>query len=233
MVELFNFEGACHFEQGDFNVPAIGDPIEKWRDFSKTANWKIVSKVFWNFIPAAYGEKEEYAFAIWGMLLKRLTQFELPRLTSDFLRQNAENCLFVENGASPFDIKMLCEEFCKDKDFPKFVVEGNGNLRGFAICRNLIIVGVTVERMPPHLIIDAVSRQGLSLLNQREAKHVEAVMPKLAEMMTDAQVPNLENVDFWMLKPKSNGKSYEVWDRWRNNLNSIAFNDRSVIVAKI
>ena len=155
------------------------------------------------------------------LMEKRLAQIEHPVLPDMFFEKH-HNCVVVKAGCDREEILHGLALQMTRKMRPQFVVDDNHKLIGFALSPQLIIAGVSALGVWPSKAAAIVAENELAFLSQSEAKCVTRQKDLLCEMMREAGVPDISQlesfplhvvgddwvVDVWSFCPDDNGKHF-------------------------
>lgn len=212
-----------HLDYLDLNVvPSIASPLVVWEKWIEQADWQNVYKCWqhvedytddWGY-PIYYGRVCE-------LMEERLSQIERPVLSDVFFEKH-HNIVVVQSGASRVAVLNEVALQMTRKMRPQFVVDNTHKLIGFALSPQLIIAGVSALGVWPSKAAAIVAENELAFLSQSEAKCVTRQKDLLCEMMREAGVPDISQlesfplhvvgddwvVDVWSFCPDDNGKHF-------------------------
>lgn len=212
-----------NLEYLDLNVePSANSPLVVWEKWIELAHWRKVYECWlhvadftddWGY-PLYYGYVRQ-------LMEKRLAQIEHPVLPDMFFEKHY-NCVVVKAGSDREEILHGLALQMTRKMRPQFVVDDNHKLIGFALSPQLIIAGVSALGVWPSKAAAIVAENELAFLSQSEAKCVTRQKDLLCEMMREAGVPDISQlesfplhvvgddwvVDVWSFCPDDNGKHF-------------------------
>ncbi len=117
---------------------------------------------------------------------------------------------------------------------PKFVIEKDGNLRGFALSADLVIAGTAYEFEKAFEIEKRAIDAEYLLPTSEDCKVIEQHWTELSEMMDEANIPNLENAEMLLLAcPIGCNLSYPVWQHKECRTSRVYWDDWAKFMAKL
>ena len=180
--------------------PNLLSPFNVWEKWIELADWRKVYKCWkhqndlrddWN--------RPLYQGCVRNLLQHRMRQIQRPILADVFFAKH-HNVVVVKSSLSHADVAVDVEKQMTRKMPPQFVVDETHKLVGFALTPKLIIVGVSVLRMFPNETLAVVNKGGFRLLSKEDAMLVTRLKDALSEMMKEAQVPELSDVESFSLE---------------------------------
>ena len=144
------------------------------------------------------------------MLERRLAQIQSPVLCDAFFAKH-HNVLVVQSGCSREEILHGLALQMTRKMRPQFVVDDTHKLVGFALSPQLIVAGVSAIGVWPSNATAIVEKNGFSFLSQSEAKCVTRQKDILCEMMREAGVPDISQLEGFPLNVNDDDWNVQVW----------------------
>ena len=201
-----------NLEYLDLNVePSANSPLVVWEKWIELAHWRKVYECWlhvadftddWGY-PLYYGYVRQ-------LMEKRLAQIEHPVLPDMFFEKH-HNCVVVKAGCDREEILHGLALQMTRKMRPQFVVDNTHKLIGFALSPQLIIAGVSALGVWPSNAAAIVEKKGFSFLSQSEAMCVTRQKDLLCEMMKEAGVPDISQLECFPLWANENDFSVTVW----------------------
>lgn len=196
----------------DLNVEPSGlSPFSVWEKWIEQADWQKVYKCWqhvedytddWGY-PIYYGRVCE-------LIEERLLQIERPVLSDVFFEKH-HNIVVVQSGASRVAVLNEVALQMTRKMRPQFVVDNTHKLIGFALSPQLIIAGVSAIEILPSNAAAIVEKNGFSFLSQSEARCVTRQKDLLCEMMNEAGVPDISQLEGFPLNVNDDDWNVQVW----------------------
>lgn len=196
----------------DLNVEPSGlSPFSVWEKWIEQADWQRVYKCWqhvedytddWGY-PIYYGRVCE-------LMEERLSQIERPVLSDVFFEKH-HNIVVVQSGASRVAVLNEVALQMTRKMRPQFVVDNTHKLIGFALSPQLIIAGVSALGVWPSNAAAIVEKNGFSFLSQSEARCVTRQKDLLCEMMREAGVPDISQLENFPLRFVGDDWATDVW----------------------
>lgn len=196
----------------DLNVePSTFSPFSVWQKWIEQADWQKVHKCWqhvadytddWGY-PIYYGRVLE-------LMEERLSQIQRPVLPDMFFVKH-HNIVVVQSGGKREDILRNVSLQMTRKMRPQFVVDNTHKLIGFALSPQLIIAGVSALGVWPSNAAAIVEKNGFSFLSQSEAKCVTRQKDILCEMMREAGVPDISQLEGFPLNVNDDDWNVQVW----------------------
>lgn len=180
--------------------PSGFSPLVVWEKWIEQADWRKVYKCWKNrnYLRDDCGQPI-YQGQVSNLLRLRLQDIQQPVLPDEFFTRHY-NVLVIKSGLSCADIIAEVEAQMTHRMRPHFVVDETHKLVGFALTPKLIIVGVSVLRMFPNETLAVVNKGGFRLLSKEDAMLVTRLKDALSEMMKEAQVPDLSDVESFSIE---------------------------------
>ncbi len=201
-----------NLEYLDLNVePSANSPLVVWEKWIELAHWRKVYECWlhvadftddWGY-PLYYGYVRQ-------LMEKRLAQIEHPVLPDMFFEKH-HNIVVVKSGSAREDILRSVALQMTPKMRPQFVVDDTHKLVGFALSPQLIIAGVSALGVWPSNATAIVEKNGFSFLSQSEAKCVTRQKDILCEMMREAGVPDISQLEGFPLNVNDDDWNVQVW----------------------
>lgn len=199
-------------EHLDLNVePSVNSPLVVWDKWIEQADWQKVYKCWqhvadytddWGY-PIYYGRVLE-------LMEERLSQIQRPVLPDMFFVKH-HNIVVVQSGGKREDILRNVSLQMTRKMRPQFVVDNTHKLIGFALSPQLIIAGVSALGVWPSNAAAIVEKNGFSFLSQSEARCVTRQKDILCEMMNEAGVPDISQLEGFPLNVNDDDWNVQVW----------------------
>lgn len=196
----------------DLNVEPSGlSPFSVWEKWIEQADWQKVYKCWmhvedytddWGY-PIYYGRVCE-------LMEERLSQIERPVLSDVFFEKH-HNIVVVQSGSSRVAVLNEVALQMTRKMRPQFVVDNTHKLIGFALSPQLIIAGVSAIEILPSNAAVIVEKNGFSFLSQSEARCVTRQKDLLCEMMKEAGVPDISQLEGFPLNVNDDDWNVQVW----------------------
>lgn len=206
-------------------------PIAELSKIIDEMSWPRAKRIYLAFSPREDYVSDEHDNEVSELLYRRMCRIEQPK----FKPNDESRVIRVANKATNDEVKRIVAEQMKDGDAPKFVLENNGKLRGFAVSDSLIIAGVAGEVEEAFEIEIRALEANLQLLSHDDFRVVEKCWADLSAMMAEAKVPDLEIADmFLMATPFDEGRvSYPAWSHDRQRVSQIDWDDCAWLMAKL
>lgn len=194
-------------------------------------SWPRARKIYLAFTPREDYVSDEHDEEVAELLYKRMCRIEQPK----FKPHDESRVIRVANQATDDEVKRIVAEQMNDGDAPKFVLENNGKLRGFAVSDSLIIVGVAGEMEEAYEIEMRAQEANLRLLSGNDFMVVEKWWNDLSAMMTEAKVPDLEEADRFLLATTPNvlHYTYPTWLHDEQRSSRVDWNSYAWLMAKL
>ena len=199
-------------EHLDLNVePSTFSPFSVWQKWIEQADWQKVYKCWqhvadytddWGY-PIYYGRVLE-------LMEERLSQIQRPVLPDMFFEKH-HNIVVAKSGSAREDILHSVSLQMTRKMRPQFVVDNTHKLIGFALSPQLIVAGVSALGVWPSNATAIVEKNGFSFLSQSEAKCVTRQKDILCEMMREAGVPDISQLEGFPLNVNDDDWNVQVW----------------------
>lgn len=196
----------------DLNVePSVNSPLVVWDKWIELADWQKVYKC-WKDVDYLV---DDFGNALYGgtvreLLEQRLAQIQSPVLCDAFFAKH-HNVLVVQSGCDREEILHGLALQMTRKMRPQFVVDDAHKLVGFALSPQLIIAGVSALGVWPSNAAAIVDKNGFSFLSQSEAKCVTRQKDILCEMMREAGVPDISQLEGFPLNVNDDDWNVQVW----------------------
>ena len=140
-----------------------------------------------------------------------MAQIQSPVLCDAFFAKH-HNVLVVQSGCSREDILRSVALQMTPKMRPQFVVDDTHKLVGFALSPQLIVAGVSAIGVWPSNAAAIVEKKGFSFLSQSEAMCVTRQKDLLNEMMKEAGVPDISQLENFPLRVIEDDWVTDVWN---------------------
>ena len=146
-------------------------------------------------------------------IFKYLKHFFLKNWSLKWLDLTSEPYLLspyvvvVKSGLSHADVEAQMTHRMQ----PHFVVDETHRLVGFALTSKLIIAGVSALGVWPSKAAAIVAENELAFLSQSEAKCVTRQKDLLCEMMREAGVPDISQLEGFPLNVNDDDWNVQVW----------------------
>ena len=199
-------------EHLDLNVePSTFSPFSVWQKWIEQADWQKVYKCWqhvadytddWGY-PIYYGRVLE-------LMEERLSQIQRPVLPDMFFEKH-HNIVVAKSGSAREDILHSVSLQMTRKMRPQFVVDNTHKLIGFALSPQLIVAGVSAIGVWPSNAAAIVEKNGFSFLSQSEAMCVTRQKDILCEMMREAGVPDISQLEGFPLNVNDDDWNVQVW----------------------
>ena len=199
-------------EHLDLNVePSELSPLSVWQKWIELADWQKVYKC-WKDVDYLVDDSGNalYGGTVRELLEQRLAQIQSPVLCDAFFAKH-HNVLVVQSGCSREDILHSVSLQMTRKMRPQFVVDNTHKLIGFALSPQLIVAGVSAIGVWPSNAAAIVEKNGFSFLSQSEAKCVTRQKDILCEMMREAGVPDISQLEGFPLNVNDDDWNVQVW----------------------
>lgn len=201
-----------HLDYLDLNVePSVISPFSVWQKWIEQADWQKVYKCWQH----ADEFVDDFGYPLYQGELKRLlegrlSQIQHPMLPDLFFAKHL-NIVVVKSGSGREEILQSVSAQMTRKMSSQFVVDDAHRLIGFALSPQLVVAGVSAVEVFPSYATRIMSKSGLSFLNQKEAMLVTHQKDTLCEMMKEANVPDISQLDCFPLGADEDDFSVTVW----------------------
>ena len=191
--------------------PSELSPLSVWQKWIELADWQKVYKC-WKDVDYLVDDSGNalYGGTVRELLEQRLAQIQSPVLCDAFFAKH-HNVLVVQSGCSREEILHGLALQMTRKMRPQFVVDNTHKLIGFALSPQLIVAGVSAIGVWPSNAAAIVEKKGFSFLSQSEAMCVTRQKDLLCEMMKEAGVPDISQLECFPLWANENDFSVTVW----------------------
>ena len=200
-------------EHLDLNVePSTFSPFSVWQKWIEQADWQKVYKC-WKDVDYLVDDSGEalYGGTVRNLLEQRLAQIQRPVLCDAFFAKH-HNIVVVQSGGKREDILRSVALQMTPKMRPQFVVDDTHKLVGFALSPQLIVAGVSAIGVWPSNAAAIVEKKGFSFLSQSEAMCVTRRKDLLNEMMKEAGVPDISQLENFPLRVIEDDWVTDVWN---------------------
>ena len=191
--------------------PSELSPLSVWQKWIEQADWQKVYKC-WKDVGYLVDDsgKALYGGTVRNLLEQRLAQIQRPVLCDAFFAKHY-NVLVVKSGCSREDILRSVALQMTPKMRPQFVVDDTHKFVGFALSPQLIVAGVSAIEVFPFRAEKILSFYHLSFLSQSEAMCVTRRKDLLNEMMKEAGVPDISQLEGFPLNVNDDDWNVQVW----------------------
>lgn len=192
--------------------PSELSPLSVWQKWIELADWQKVYKC-WKDVDYLVDDSGNalYGGKVRELLEQRLAQIQRPVLCDAFFAKH-HNVLVVQSGCSREDILRSVALQMTPKMRPQFVVDDTHKLVGFALSPQLIVAGVSAIGVWPSNAAAIVEKKGFSFLSQSEAMCVTRRKDLLNEMMKEAGVPDISQLENFPLRVIEDDWVTDVWN---------------------
>lgn len=206
-------------------------PVAVLRKEIEEMPWPRAKEIYSKFESRSRGYQVcEHDKEVAELLYRRMCTIELPQ----FQPTDETRVIRVANQVSNGAIKCIVAELMGESRKPKFVVEKNGNLRGFALSASLIIAGTAYEFEKAFEIAKRALDAEYLLPTSEDCQVIEQHWAELSEMMDEAKVPDLENAEMLLLaSPIGENLSYPVWQHKECQASRVDWDDWAKFMAKL
>lgn len=191
--------------------PSELSPLSVWQKWIELADWQKVYKC-WKDVDYLVDDSGNalYGGTVRELLEQRLAQIQSPVLCDAFFAKH-HNVLVVQSGCSREEILHGLALQMTRKMRPQFVVDDTHKLVGFALSPQLIVAGVSAIGVWPSNAAAIVEKKGFSFLSQSEAMCVTRQKDILCEMMREAGVPDISQLEGFPLNVNDDDWNVQVW----------------------